>query len=48
MLSVGGRPGMRDGNGVQDCCDRLNWGALDHTSSASQLSVLQVSHDIGI
>ena len=35
---------MRDGNRVQNSCNRLNWDALDHASRASQLSLLQLLH----
>ena len=35
---------VRDGNRVQDSCNRLNWGALDHASRAPQLSLLQLPH----
>ena len=31
------RPVVRDGNRVQDSCNRLNWGALNHASHALQL-----------
>ena len=33
---------MKDGNRVQDKCNMLNWGALDHASHAPQLSQLQL------
>ena len=38
---------MRDSNRVQDSCNRLNWGALDHASSAPQLGPLQLPHRVG-
>ena len=48
VLSVGQASG-EDSNRVQDSCNRLNWGALDHASSSSssswsapQLSLLQL------
>ena len=42
VLSVGKASG-EDGNRVHNSCNRLNWGALDHASSAPQLRLLQLS-----